>query len=198
MKSNPFYKQWSDRGRPHGRPWGETNVGLTPAALLCLPLLVFLLAAGIAAGLRLAPRGAASLPEAGPVQARHEGALRERLRVNPQDNDARLRLSWALLITALAAAQASCPGGEGWEPAGPEYHGHLARTLPASPGFQEAGQLAEAVAKRGQDRRQRARGWIRLGELRYFLDDRPGRIACLEQAVREDPSWRKALADLVR
>lgn len=183
-------------------PAGALSLGsrarwVLPGLLLAsLPLLVFLLAVGFAAALR----PGAPPPSACALGARwvaQEAALHDRLRADPRDDQAALALSSRLLCDALVEGRQGAPAGaEGGLLDGDGDRQQLAAALPAYPAFLEARRLAQAGAKGSRDPGWRARGWVRLAQLHYYLDDLPGRLACPEAAAGEDPSWRGSLERL--
>ena len=170
-----------------------------PLIVVGLPVLVFLVAGGIAAGLGHATWPAALAARASERRLlEREAAFRARLEARPDDDEARLqlaieRLHQALVQAQYATEQPSEPGASNQY----AYPEQLAAVLPRSPAFLEAQQLAREVAMHAREPRLRARAWFRLSQMRGYAGDRVGQRACLEAAAREEPgdaAYREGLA----
>src|SRR5262245_58961732 len=97
-----------ERRRPADAPRAGASLGhaaaraAVPSIVVCLPVLVFLLAGGIAAGLRTATLPAAMAAQASERRlVERETAVRARVEARPDDDGARLQLAIERLHQAL-------------------------------------------------------------------------------------------------
>jgi hypothetical protein len=194
--------------RLFGRPikngpglWDDTEVilqrrGLPSALLASVVVLVVLLVAGTLVGLRCStnPRAAARMPAAWEVRRE---ALREQLKVEPGDERAQVQLAGALIWQATQDAQRAHPTERAATPAdAAALETWSDEAVRRSPRLAEAHRLAEGVAKHGRDRRQRGAAWALLATIERLEGNDEGRLACMEEAAREDPSYREGAAFL--
>lgn len=167
------------------------------AALAGLPMLVLLVAGGIASWLQHSTFQPAPARAVQGLWLGREAMLREQLRRTPRNERAQIQLAAVLVAQALEKTQREYPTERAGSHADAvALEGWSAQAFQRSPQLAAGRQLAEAVARHGRDRGQRATAWATLTWVHRLLRDESEALACMEAAAREDAAYGDALATL--